>query len=180
MNAMTVITLVWKNRDKALVGVVVSLLFVVYLLNGLVQSLEVALAAKPRIETRIETRVETKIETRIVQGPERIVEKIIIKPGGERIVERIIYRDRIVTVTGTETVKEVEEETEQDPVVARSCMASNGSRIIVGASLSPFEIDGIRTLRMARVGYSFQNRIDLTYGYDLWAPRHLAEISFRF
>lgn len=180
MEFLTAFSVVWRHRDKALGVFVVLLIFAIHLLNGQVQSLEIALASKPRIETKIETRIETKIETRIVQGPERIVEKIIIKPSGEKIIERVVYRDRIITVSGTETLKDMFEQTESEPVVAMELLKSRSSRFLLGASFSPFQVDKLETVRIMRVGYSFQNRLDLTYGYDLWRPMHLAEVTLRF
>lgn len=175
--------LAWKHRDKALGGVVVILLGVVHLQQGQVNTLETALAAKPKIETRV--RVETK--TKIVQGPERIVERIIENPGGERIVERVVTREAVTTESGTDS----DTKSSENPVAARIVLGGRAPRWILGATVAPVELaapsypnNRLKALSSVRIGHGFGGgRLDISYVYGLhgpWESRHGAEIAIRF
>lgn len=76
-----------KKRDTWYILVIAVLAFAVWALRAELRTDKVALAARPAVETHVVTRT--------VQGPERIVEKVV---KGD-VVERTVYKDPVTTVT---------------------------------------------------------------------------------
>lgn len=104
-------------------------------------------------------QVIEKVRTVTVQGPTRVVTRIVKEPQKE-IVEKIEYRDVYFTVD--------ESGSESKPVPLSTAMVSPRSdRWLLGAALinaSPKEGENWRAL----AGYSFRNRVDVVngLGYD--------------
>lgn len=161
----------WRNRLVVLAGVCLCLLLWIWGLLGHINALRAAVDAKPKVESS----VQVKTDTRIVQGPERVVERIIEVPGGTKTVERTIYRDRVVSTTGTESKKESTETPQGVPSLAR--------RWVLGVSGAPgLGGDFIRRGASARVGRSF-GPLDISYRFLFDGPaeaRHQAEVAIRF
>lgn len=134
-----------------------------------IDSLKAQLAAKPKI-----IEVEKIIyRDRVVKGPERIVTKTIVQPGGERVIEKIVERDPIII----ETVVEKEREHTETPI----CPApARIPRWIVGASVNPQTGRNGAELPILRGGVSLAGRLDLSYARDFEHSRHLLEAGWRF
>lgn len=161
-----------KKKGFLTALLIVALVILLFLACMRIKELEAAVAAKPEIKTQ----VETVLKTQIVAGPERIVERIVEKPGAERVVTRIIQRGPMVTTTGEETKIRIKEE--PDNSVLRP------HRWIVGVMANPNKYtDNFRQDVIVRAGYSFFGRLDLTYGRAFNGPgsdRHRLDLAFRF
>lgn len=98
----------WPTRGE--VALIASVLVILLLMSWTRRGEEIArlreaLSAKPLVEERVKEKVVTRVE----KGPIRIETRTIERPGGERVVERVVYRDRVVTETGSERTAERQE-----------------------------------------------------------------------
>lgn len=153
---MTAYALLWDQRFKVALLALVAAAAMLVRQQEKIASLGQALRDKPKVETRVETKT--------VQGPVRIVEKIITSPAGEKIVERVITRDVVVKDS---TAAKVE-----TPI----CPAPYKPRFFIGASANPFRSqDG----QMLQIGYTVNGRLDLGYGHSINAPSTRHEIATR-
>lgn len=149
----------WRRRDIVLVLIVVGVVYVAKLQYDKIKILQVQIAEKPAVVDRVVMKT--------VQGPERVVEKIVEKPGGERVIERTVYKEA-VTAVATNDHSEI-------PI----CPApERKNRYLFGASADPFRAqDG----QMLHAGYSINNRIDLSYGHSVNGPdRNDIRVVLRF
>ena len=109
-------------------------------------------------------------------GAVRIEEKIRKDPGGVQYVERIIYRDPVVYIEEKESTSDSEVKREEKP----SCPTLRKDRFLLGAGASEFRSG--RPVDSLILGYSFRNRLDLSYqlGLDSGPRRHglLAVVRF--
>ena len=121
-----------------------------------------ALSAKPKTETKIETRTNTVT----VQGPERIIERVI---KGE-VVERIVYKEPETTTTVANQ--------ELEKSVAPACTAAPSRWRYAGVMVNPTSQNKLVGLR---AGVTLWNRLDLGAGVR-FGPRTegLAEAGIRF
>lgn len=132
-----------KKRDTYYVAAIVVVSLFAWRSLTRARADEAALAARPKVETRID--VQTKTVT--MQGPERIVEKVV---KGE-VVERIVYKDAATTTTGTEK--------EYDRTVAPACPAApKAPWRYAGALVDPFAETKLVGLRG---GVTLYDRVDL-------------------
>jgi hypothetical protein len=146
--------LLWSNRFKVVLLLLLGVLYFAWTQQGKIGELRGQINAKPSI-------AETK-ESKTTKGPVRIT-KTVTKPSGE------------TSVTVTDRAPEVKEEVKQREET-RVYPVVNENRRLVGLSLDPFN----RQIAIIRIGYSFSNRIDFTYGYAIQANRHLLEVTLRF
>jgi len=156
---MNAAALLWENRFKVAMLALAAAVAMLGRQQEKIGALGQALLDKPKVETHVETRT--------VQGPVRIVEKIVTTPGGERIVERIITRDAVTRDTNAQRVERP------------NCPAQYVPKWIVGASANPLKA---QEGQMIRVGYSVNGRIDVTYGHSINTrdTRHEIGTAFRF
>jgi hypothetical protein len=152
----------WKHRTKILLIVAVGLLAVCKRQNEKIGHLKALLEQEPIVLDRVVTKT--------VEGPVRIVEKIIEKPGGEKIVERVITREVVV--------KEAASEHSEAP----ACPAVKAApRWIVGASVDPIGAQGWRNTALIRGGVTLGGRLDLTVGHSVTGPnRSEVGVGVRF
>lgn len=173
----------WSRRFEVLACLLLILCACLYKACGKIGELKATIAARPMISTKVETKVETKIETQVktvrVEGPVRIVERVIHEPGQKEIVERVITRDAVTTTTGKETEKDTASDTLAARVEVPACAAERPTpRWIMGAStgiLEPSRSIGIRG------GVTIGGRVDLTLGYDFYGhDRVRIDAAYRF
>jgi hypothetical protein len=124
---------------------------------------ELALAARPKVETRVDVHTVTKT----VQGPERVVEKVV---KGE-VVERVVYKDQAVTTT--------EAQKDYDRTTAPACPAAAPAPWryagVLADPFAPTKLVGLRG------GVTLWNRVDLGIS-GRFSPRAegAAEVGVRF
>jgi len=105
-----------------------------------------------------------------VQGPTKVVEKIVYQPGGERVIERVI------TDEGWTTARETEHKEEPVKIVERP-----RNRFIVGLALDPIEYK--QPPLIGYVGYSLFKDVDVIYGYahkGVGGTKHMVGAIWRF
>lgn len=154
---MTAHALVWNQRFK------IACLIIIACSWGMIKQ-QTIIAARDQ-QLRDKPKIETRVQTQTIQGPVRVVEKIVTVPGGERIVERVITRDAVTTDSRVASV--------ETPV----CSKPYTPRFFIGASANPLRSqDG----QMIRFGYTVNGRLDIGYGHSINAAEEKHEISTRF
>lgn len=143
----------WHYRASILAGALIAALFIMNTQDQDIERLEALLSAKPL--------VEEKLVTKIVEGPVKIVEKIIEKPGGEKIVERIITKEVVVKDSASSHV--------ETPV----CWSAPAPRWIFAASVDPRKV---QQGPMLKGGTTIKNRLDLFAGHSVMGPNR-AEVG---
>lgn len=110
-------------------------------------------ALKAVITTR--PTVEEKIVTRVEKGPVRIVERIVVKPGGERIVDRVVTRE----------IVRIEREAAKEEAPACLPERKRGDyKFLLGMGANPARAqDG----QMLHLGIGVRDMLDLSYGHSL-------------
>jgi hypothetical protein len=167
MTALELLKLAWDNRTKVLMLIVVLLAWALWIQQKRIGGLQAQLAAKPMVETKTQTQLVTKV----VEGPERIVEKIVTQPGGVQVVERTIYKDAQIATTQSET----ESATKETPAYAAPAAAP---RWIVAAAADPF---GASRNVALRAGVTLGGRLDLSYEHSITgAGRQAVDVGWRF
>jgi len=147
----------FKKKENCYLLLIAGLVIALFLSAIKIKRLEVALAQPPKIEE--------KIVTKTIIGPTRTVERIIEKPGGEKIVERTIYREK------EEIGTELERKQEPGQVSIRA------NRYLIGAGL--YILEAGRPISV-HAGYSFNNRLDLLYGFKPVGAEHQLTAVMRF
>lgn len=155
---MTLISQAWQHRALILAFAIAGLVALAKRQQEQIGGLKARLEMKPAVVER-----ET---VKTVQGPVRVVEKIVEKPGGERVIEREIIREVKVTEKGSEHIE------------APVCPAQKpAKRWLVGASADPARAqDG----QMIHAGITVANSLDLTFGRSLKLDRNDVRIALRF
>lgn len=152
-----------RKRDTYYLAAIVVLTLFLWGSLSRVKSQTAALAARPTVESHVE--VQTRTVT--IQGPERVVEKLV----QGAVVERIIYKEPVTTTTGTERT--------YDRQVTPSCPpAPPAPWRYLGVLADPSTTSKLVGLRG---GVTLWNRLDLGVGARL-APRRewQAEAGIRF
>lgn len=167
-----------KRRDTYYLAAIGTLGFLLWSSNRRLHLAETALALKPRVETV----VQTKIKTVVVQGPERVVEKLV----AGAVVERTVYRDPVTTTTGAENNYATKETpictapggTEALPGREAEVLAPGSRWRYAGIMVDPFSASKLVGLRG---GVTVWGRLDLGLGVRFVPhPQGQAEISLRF
>lgn len=151
-----------KKWQTWVVLVLAALILYIFSLRGQLAAANAALAARPKVETRVE--VQTKTVT--VQGPERIVEKIV---KGD-VVERVIYKEPATTTT--------EAQKDYDRTTAPACpSAAPAPWRYAGAVVDPLSTT---KLVGVRGGVTLYNRLDLGASWRSQPNAFAFEAGVRF
>lgn len=155
----------WPLLKKWETWVIITLLVVLFYVLSLQHRLtaaEAALAARPKVETRID--VQTKTVT--VQGPERVVEKVV---KGD-VVERVIYKEPATTTT--------EAQKDYDRTTAPACPASPAAPWRYAGAV----VDPLSTTKLVGVrgGVTIYNRLDLGASWRSQPNAFALEAGVRF
>ena len=147
-------------------------------LRETIAGLKVVVSAKPRVVVEHKTRWRTKT----IEGPVRIVEKIVYKPGGVKIVTKEIFRDKIVKVD----VKATDDSKTENPIcpvyVGSAAEPRLAKRWLVGATFAPW-IEGANKSRDSlrlKGGVTLAGRLDVVYGYEPYVGQHHVGLNYRF
>lgn len=154
-----------KDADARLVLGIVLLGFLLLALSLRLVAMERELRARPATEVKTETRTVT----RVVEGPTKVVERIVYQPGGVRIIEREVNRDSMVTEKGVEKAVERTETPVSGGVPKRYVG-------VMVAPDTPYKAYGVRG------GMTIFGRFDIGVGYRFHGPwvGPQAELSVRF
>ncbi|MES2156155.1 MAG: hypothetical protein V4510_13555 [bacterium] len=152
-----------KKRDTYYVGAILVLGLLLWRTGAAWRGAEDALAARPKVVTRVDVQTHTVT----VQGPERVVERVV---KGE-VVERVVYKDAATTTT--------EAQKDYDRTTTPACAPAaplpwRYAGIMVDPS-APAPVVGLRG------GVTFFDRLDLgVAGRFIPHPEAQGEVSLRF
>lgn len=152
----------WEHRALILATIAVGLFAFSVRAVQRVMRLEADLAAKPRVVEKVVVKTETKK----IQGPVRVVEKLV----EGKVVERVVYKDPVVT----ETKKDAEKDHVETPICpAPHAAPTRFAGLLVPPTGNPADL-------IVHGGVTLGEHIDFGYGFQPHGGIHRLEGNWRW